>query len=358
MKFLFLNSAGIWGGNEKWTHMAATSLAKEHSVYLAYKNEVVGERYTIEKIKLPFRFSFDPVSIIPLISFIRKNKIDVLIPTKKRDYVIAGITARQCGIINIVRLGIVRKLGRNPYKNFVYNKLTHGIIVNAQVIKDVLLQSPFMSGEKIRVIYNGLDIDALESNSKSYSISAKPFPFLVSTVGRVSRRKGIDIILKIFSIFLKRTQSSDAGLMIIGTGDRLDEYKKLAHDLGISEKVIFTGYLDNPYPYLKLSDVYLTASQNEGISNSLLEALYFKNAVITTRAGGAGDIIEDRQSGMLLKNNDINAGVENLIELYSDEMLRTSLGVEAQKVVLDNFSLQRMTSEIIQFSKIIIERSK
>lgn len=359
MKYLFLNSAGVWGGNEKWAHMAATSLAKENPVFIAYKNAVVGDRYSIEKIKLPFRFSYDPATIVPLINFVNKNGIDVIIPTKKRDYVIAGIVARKCRKKNVLRLGIVRKLGQNPYKNFVYNTLSHGIIVNAQRIKDVLLDSPFISEEKIRVIYNGLDTGSLDEQADGASQLNKPFQFTVCTAGRISKRKGLDVILQIFAEFSKRIQSGEGGMVIIGSGRRIKEYQSLASQLGISKQVWFAGYLENPYPYLKLSDVYLTVSRNEGISNALLEAMYLENAVITSRAGGAGEIIVDRQNGLLLeKDNIIRNGSDRLYELYTDTSFRESLGKAAKETVTAKCSVSRMTSEIKQFCTDIVSGSK
>jgi glycosyltransferase involved in cell wall biosynthesis len=358
MNYLFLNSAGVWGGNEKWTHMAANSLAQYNTVHIAYKNEVVGSRYALDKLRLPFRFSYDPLTIVPLISFVRNNNIDILIPTKKRDYVIAGIVAHRCGKRNILRLGIVRNLGRNPYKNLVYNKLADGIIVNAGKIKSVLLQSPFMSKDKIKVIYNGIDIESIDAQSVNEPSPVKPFPFMICTVGRISKRKGLHDIIILFADFLKQTQSGDAGLVIIGSGDRTDEYKSLASNLGIAPRVRFTGYLDNPYPYLRMNDVYVTLSRNEGLSNALLEAMYLENAVITSKAGGTDEIIIDRYNGLLVDDHAHDKGAKLLVELYNDASLRRSLGKAARTTVIEKCSIENMTSEIHRFCEAVVNKPK
>ncbi len=349
MKFLFLNFAGIWGGNEKWTHMAATSLSKKFPTYIAYKNDVVGERYSIEKYKLPFRFSYDPSTISSLTSLVKRNGINIIIPTKKRDYVIAGIVARLTGAQNILRLGIVRALGNNPYKYLVYNRMADGIIVNARPIKNELLKSPFMQNQKIRVIYNGLDIDALDLQLTKKSMDDKPFPFIISTVGRVSRRKGVDIIIKVFAEFLRKIDTKEAGLIIVGGGDRFDTFKKLVDDLGISEQVIFTGFVENPYLYVRMSDVYITVSQNEGISNALLEAMYLEKAVVTSRAGGVEEGIVDSHNGLLLESRDIESGADRLVQLFRDNALRSSLGEKARITVKEKFSIDKMTDDITEF---------
>lgn len=358
INYLFLNSASVWGGNEKWTHMAATALAKFNNVYLAYKHPIVGERYSLTTTQLPFRFSFDPQTIVPLISFVKKNNIDVLIPTKKRDYVIAGIVAQKCKKINVLRLGIVRKLGQNPYKNLIYNAMSHGIIVNAEKIKEVLLASTGIDEDKIRVIYNGLDTESIDARSAEEFPGNKPFPFMICTIGRVSKRKGLDVAIKMFADFLEITEATDTGLVIIGSGKRIDEFQSLTLKLGISGQVLFTGFLADPYPYLKMSDVYLTYSQNEGISNALLEAMYLEKPVMTSKAGGADEIIIDRQNGLLLEKDIVQSGVEGLIELYTNDKLRSAIGKAAYYTVREKCSIDRMTSEIDQFCTDIVRRAK
>lgn len=358
MNILVLNSAESWGGDPHWTNSVAASLSGNHNVFLAYKSDIIGDRCTTKKRKLPFRFNYDPSTVRTLTSIVKNNNIDFVFSTKKRDYIIAGIVSRLCGIKNVIMLGMVRNLGRHPYKNLVYNKLTDGIIVNSRQIKDVLLRSPFIKEAKVRVIYNGIDIDALEFHSKNGTIPDKPFPFMVSKVGRISERKGIDIIINAFASFLRRIQSNDAGLILIGTGSRLQQYKKLTADLGITDRVLFTGFLSNPYPYLTQSDVHISASKNEGLSLGMLEAMYFENAVVTSRSGGGDDVVVDRQNGLLCESMAIDEWTDRLVTLYNDEMLRKALGKAARISVVEKFSQERMTSDITQFCNDILESSQ
>lgn len=348
MNFLFLNSSKAWGGNEKWTYMATHALAKETNVYLAYQNETLGNRFHLQKFKLPFLGEFDLYTIFRLIFIVKKNNIDILIPTKRKDYMIAGIVSRLCGKKNILRLGIVRHL-KGWHQNLVYNKLADGIIVNAKVIKDHLLKSKFMKEEKIAVIYNGLDIEELDRIALNNSSQNKPFPFLISAMGTLSRRKRFDLLLKAFAQFLRTSQAKDAGLIIIGDGNQKESLKTLANTLKINNKVIFTGFLINPYYYLKLSDIFVSTSQNEGISNSLLEAGYLKNAIITTATGGIEEIIINGENGYLIENNNIDQLSQLLLQLYNNPLLKTKLAENFHKTVAEKFSIEKMKKEIIQF---------
>lgn len=358
MNFLFLNSARDWGGNEKWTHMAAHTLAANHAVYLAYRRDVVGERFEVERIKLPFISGSDVVTLGRLIRFIRQHQIDVLIPTKRKDYVLAGLASRllsnypgaQRRIKNVLRLGIVRPLHKRPDHNLVYNHLADGVIVNAKPIRDVLLESPFMQAERIRLIYNGLDttrlLDSLNSSEE------RPFPFTITTMGRLTARKGFDRVLTAFAELIRQNNPPDAGLVVIGDGEKCSALQKMAHDLDIANQVRFTGFMDNPYPLLHHSDVFVLASRNEGIPNALLEAMFLRNAVITTPAGGVAETITHLENGLLTAAEQPQLAKslgEQLSWLYQNHDARRKLADAAHQTVITQFSLDRMRHDIQTF---------
>lgn len=355
MNILFLNSAQDWGGNEKWTYLAAKSLAEDHSVYIAFRKNYFGNRFDfgVEKFKLPFLFESDPYTIFKIVSIIKERQIDLLIPTKRKDYVLAGIAAKICKVKSILRLGIVRDLGNHWYNNFVYNKLADGIIVNADRIKRVLLKSEFMENRKIRVIYNGLDLDNLNCAANDEKPTSN-FSFTISSMGRISRRKRFDYLIKGFNQFISITGADGAQLQIIGEGVELNAFKKLASRLRIEEKVNFRGYLTNPYPYLASSDVFVLLSENEGISNALLEAMYLKNAIIATSAGGTAEFIQNGINGFLVDKIDIVKIAELLEVLYLSPEKRKELGEEAHQTVLKKFSLKEMKDNLEGFCKEVL----
>lgn len=355
MRFLFLNSARKWGGNEKWTYIASKSLSENHHAYLAYRDDTFGNRFDfdIQKLKLPFIFDFDLFTILRIILLIKKNKIDILIPTKRKDYVIAGIAAKICKKRNVLRLGIVRDLENKQYNNFVYNKLADGIIVNAEHIKKVLLQSKFMSADKIRVIFNGLDLENL-NRALSKEKHSKSSSFVISSMGRLIKRKGFDYLIKGFNHFLNLTEAKDAELLIIGEGENLSSLVVLLKSLNIGSKVSFSGFLEDPYPYLAMSNVFVLISKNEGISNALLEAMYFKNTIISTSVGGTKEVIEDGKNGFLMEKIDIIKLGEMLRDLYKDQQKREQIGEEAHRTVLEKFSLIKMKTEIENYCREIL----
>lgn len=210
-----MNSARAWGGNEKWVKLAATALKNNHNVFLAYRNAVVGSRIPVNKLCLPFRHEADLQTILQLIAFVKKHDIDVLIPSKRKEYVIAGIVRKACRCLNILRLGIVRDLKNNPLQRYIFNRLADGVIVNAEPIKTTLLDSGYNDPATIRVIYNGLDKETIVTLAQK-QCPHLPFSFIVSSMGDLNSRKGFDMLLRGFAKFLQTSGADDACLVIIG----------------------------------------------------------------------------------------------------------------------------------------------
>ncbi|ANT64166.1 glycosyltransferase [Prosthecochloris sp. CIB 2401] len=359
MNIMFLNSARRgWGGNEKWMRLAATELQKSHTVLLAYRDPEIGNRIPTDGIRLPFRHEADLETIMKLAALVRQHNIDVLIPTKRKDYVLAGIVARLTGCCNILRLGIVRDMRNSVINNLVYNILADGIIVNARHIKTTLLNSSTIPEEKIRVIYNGVDRQNILELAKETTINP-PFAFTITGMGELSPRKGFKPLICGFAQFLQQTKAKDASLVIIGQGTEKDELAALATQLGIDKQVRFTGFLDNPYPWLKTSSVFAMISENEGISNAVLEAAVLQNAIITTASGGGiTEVFSHNRNALLLPDSSPERIAKALNALYSNPAQCRSLAEQASKTVEETFNLDKMTREITTFCQQTIERKK
>ncbi|ACF45413.1 glycosyl transferase group 1 [Prosthecochloris aestuarii DSM 271] len=349
MNILFLNSARRnWGGNERSIQLVAEALSDEHGVVLAYRSELIGSHFGITKYRLPFLHEADLYTIARLKSIIIKHRIDVIIPTKRKDYALAGIVSRITGIKNIIWLGANRPLKNTWYNKLVYKSLSNGIIVNAMQIQQTLLKTPFLTENDIRVIYNGIDTRLLDRRATKKKKSCETFT--VSAMGRLDSNKGFDFLLKSFARLLKNRTDIDARLIIIGDGPLKNNYAKLARTLDIAQNVRFCGYLSDPYPELLESDVYVSSSISEGLSIALLEAMYLANAPISTLAGGGvREIIKNGTNGFLVDFGDEQALADILYRLYSDRILRKTIAERAVTTVMERYSMQKILHEIIDF---------
>jgi len=350
LNILFLNSARRGrGGNEQSVLIATSTLSKEHGVVLAYRKEDIGEHFTITKYRLPFLNEADIYTIARLVQIVRKHSIDVIIPSKRKDYFLAGIVSRLCKTKNIMWLGAVRDLENNPVYNIVYNKLADGIIVNARKIRETLLKSSYMRDDKIKVIYYGIDTENIQSKCPEApkEISAC---MTISSMGRLDTNKGPRFLIESFALFLSYEKNINAKLVIIGDGPEKANLQQLAKQLNIEKKINFTGFLENPYPQLHQSDVFALTSISEGLSIALLEAMYLENAPVSTFAGGGvTEIIEEGTSGYLISYGEKEKLADILHLLYRDPLLRKITAAKARQRVMEQYSTSLMKQEITAF---------
>jgi len=348
MNILFTCSARKWGGNEAWVLHAADVMAKKHHCLLAYRKDEIGERFNIKKFQLPFHHEADLYTLARLISIIKEHHIDIVVPTKRKDYFLAGIACKLTKAKNILILGIVRDLKNKGINELVYHRLADGIMVNAHMIKDVLLQSSYMKSKNIAVIPNGLFIDV----NKIEAIEKK-FDFTITSLGELSERKGFDFLITGFALFVSQNSIDNAGLIIIGTGGQLDALKELTRSLNIERLVTFTGFIKNPYPYLATSDIFALTSRNEGIPYATLEAALLDNAIITTRAGGVEEVLTHNQHCLFVEYGEEQSLADHLMHLYRDVPFRKKIACEAKSVAVEQFSLEKMEKEMIEFFRFV-----
>ncbi|HWR01974.1 MAG TPA: glycosyltransferase [Chlorobaculum sp.] len=349
MNILFINSAREWGGTEKWTRMAAGSLAGEHDVSLIYRREVVGKNFDVRKFRLPCLSQVDLYSLFRMVAFIRKTGTDVIIPTKRKDYFLGGLAGKITGTPVILRLGADRRL-KWPWQRFTYHTLSSGIIVNAGKIRKTLLETGYFPSDKIKVIYNGLDTGEIDRLCRQQSIP-KPFPVTITGLGRLTWNKGYDFLIRGFAQFVKESGNRDAGLVIIGDGAQKEAFMELARELGVDARVIFPGFQSNPYPWLAASDIFAVTSTNEGLPNALLEAMYLGNAPISTRAGGADEAIDDGSNGFMLDYGEVETLAATLWKLCQSPDLRREMSEKARETIVERFSVERMKNEIARFCR-------
>lgn len=130
-------------------------------------------------------------------------------------------------------------------------------------------------------VYNPVDINTITMQAEA---EFPTLPWLetgemIVSMGREDDVKGYWHLIKAFSIIHKNRPGSR--LLIVGDGD-FKEYDNLAKDLGVDAFIHFSGMQSNPFPYIKLGNVYVLTSYHEGFPNALIEAMALDIPVIAT----------------------------------------------------------------------------
>ena len=194
-------------------------------------------------------------------------------------------------------------------------------------------------GDKVFYIPNCLD----KVPNKLSKLDSKN---LIS-VGRLSKEKGFDDLLKLFKKI--SVMHPDWKLNIIGDGMEKNNLLELANELKLGDKVNFHGYQNKDYINETLLDssIYIMTSHTESFGIVLIEAMSFGIPCLSyTSAQGANEIIDDGKNGYLIKNRSEEEMIKNIDCLINDEKLRKKLGKEARikskeysgEVVLEKWS--------------------
>ncbi|MGB5104086.1 MAG: TIGR03088 family PEP-CTERM/XrtA system glycosyltransferase, partial [Steroidobacteraceae bacterium] len=193
--------------------------------------------------------------------------------------------------------------------------------------------------DRIRQLYSGVDCDRFYPPS-DYPLSAIRYPLVLGTIGRLDPVKNQTSLLEAFATL--GSERGDLRLTIVGDGPLRGTLESRAASLGIAEWVTFTGARNDTPDLLRSFDVFVLPSINEGISNTILEAMATGLPVVAGRVGGNPELVEDGVTGRLYDPVVPDALEHALLPYLADPSLRRAHGTAARARVVQNFSLDAM----------------
>ena len=163
---------------------------------------------------------------------------------------------------------------------------------------------------------------------------------LVLAVGRLVPLKGFDVLLRAFA---QLKGFSDWKLVIAGSGPEELRLKDLAAALSLEDRTVFLGRVGNLHHWYEVSDVYVLSSRYEGFSNTLVEAMSYGLAIVSTDCKvGPREIVRHGVDGLLVPTDSTASLREALSKLMSDEALRKRLSKNAL-AARNRFSLEKIS---------------
>ncbi len=179
-------------------------------------------------------------------------------------------------------------------------------------------------GREVIAVYNPTineRVDNLKSEVISETWFLKDTRPCVLSIGRLSFQKDYFTLLRAFSQVKRRI---DARLVIIGDGDQRAELESYIKKLGIEKDVYLPGFVENPYKFMRESQVFVLSSVYEGLPNVLIEAIYLCLPCISTKCkSGPDEILLSGKGGLLVDVSDSRSMSEAIVEVLSDPVSAT-----------------------------------
>jgi glycosyltransferase involved in cell wall biosynthesis len=351
IRVLHTESSNGWGGQE------IRMLTESNSLNATGKFECAC--LVSDKGQIQMRNPFNTVSLMPgpigsktikgmffVIRTLKAVNPDVVVTHSSTDswlVAIARLFSRR--VFPIVR---VRHVSAPIRKNFLtkwlYSAATK-IVTTSNAIKEHIAARLDIDDRNIFAVPTGVDTSYFSPVKhevkmklrRNRAISDSTFVFgMVSTL---RSWKGHSYAIRA----LKRLEDLDCLLIIVGDGPQFENLKIEVDALGISERVIFRGYISDVREDLYTFDAFLQPSYaNEGVSQSLLQAMASGLPVIVSDIGGLNEVVVEQSNGLICPPQDDEHLAQYMRALVDQTFDRKCLGKAARQDVEKNHSLESM----------------
>jgi glycosyltransferase involved in cell wall biosynthesis len=197
-------------------------------------------------------------------------------------------------------------------------------------------------------IYNPIDIDDIVA--KANEVNELPYDYIIGVGQMETNIKQFDKLIEAYSNSI--LPQVNIHLVLLGKGDRIVKLQKLANEKNIEDKVHFLGYQDNPFKFLSKARYFVLSSLNEGLPNVILESLACETPVIAFNCrSGPSEMIQDKENGLLVENQNIEKLTEAMNLFVEDESLYRYCKENAFESV-QSFSVENIGIQWLDLMKI------
>ena len=168
--------------------------------------------------------------------------------------------------------------------------------------------------------------------------------FVVGWFGRMTAVKRTDDLLTMLAGV--RERGIDALLLLVGDGDDRERLEQRAHDLGLARSCLFVGYQEDVAPWYAVCDTVVLTSASEGTPVTIIEALAAGRPVVATRVGGVPDVVDEGETGFLVRPGDTHALAERIQILARDPERRAAMGAAGRERTLSRYAVERLVDDM------------
>ena len=308
----------------------------------------------IEMKILNLRNYHNPLNIIRLAGRLRGESIHIL---HAHSY-FAGTFGRLAGLIAGVRVMFLHiqtshqnRIKRHLIIDRVLSRFTARIIACSETARSYLIDVEGIQKHRVVTVHNAVDLRRFHRVSQAdvenlrRELGIESSTKVVCTIARLDPVKGLEYLLKAAALVANHIQ--DVKFLFVGRGPIEDELRKQADQLGLTEKVLFTGIRKDVPVVLSACDVFVLPSpEREGLPNVIPEAEACSKPVVATSIGGIPEAVIDGVTGFLVPPKDPQALADKILLLLRDPSLAKQMGKMGKDLCLQRFASETMIRKI------------
>jgi len=362
VKILMLSAGVITGAFQRMAEIIKFIDSNKFKIYVTYKPDYAEWRKKeidtlIEVganiVPLRGKILFDLHGFMDIWHILKKEEIDIL-----HCWDVLGVPGRVIGKFSGVK--IVQGLGNPPpvlfseisLKHYLINKIT-SILVDGYIAcsKGIMVryleQKPeYLKNKVCDVVYNCVDISNFKKEqSEIYCLYNKyglrNNEAILTNIGYFNEQKGQFDLLEAFKKITDRR--SNVRLFLIGWGHLENGLKRKTEDLGLKDRVIFTGKLSRTdvLKILAMTDLFVLSSRWEGFGRATAEAMALGKPVVSTDTDGSREVVEDGKTGILVPIKNPTLLADAILDVLENPELMAKMGEEGHKRVIKHFNCEK-----------------
>jgi len=216
------------------------------------------------------------------------------------------------------------------YRGVLRHGISHAVAVSEH-LRRYLIDTFDLPAALVTTVPNGIDVARftapLDRSVLRRELGIREGDLVIGSVGRLMEQKGMAYLLKAFARLARR--GGDMKLVIVGDGELRHDLERLAQDLQVADRVVFTGIRRDIPDFMRLFDVFALPSLWEGQPLTVVEAMAAGKPIVATDVGGNVEILNHGEFGVLVPSGDANALAEAIGALLSDAARARELGRKA-----------------------------
>lgn len=308
------------------------------------------------------------------IEIIQEHKIDII---HAHDWLVASAAIGLKHLFRKPMIATIHSLERgrrnglfndgqhmiDQIENFLIREAWHNIVCS-QYMQSLCHFSFTFPNDKMTIIPNGVRYDdfsvelskgeAVKHHKKYASIDEQ----IVAYIGRLVPEKGVNILLGAVKPVLEKMPNTK--FVVAGEGWHRNELQRITKELGIEDKVLFTGYLpeEDFLAYFNVSDILVVPSTYEPFGIVALEGMATKTPIIVSDVGGLSEIVDHQWTGMKVPPDNSQALADSIIELLTNETLRNRIVTNAIDKLIHVYDWSIIADHTIKVYETVFEEWK
>ena len=365
-RILLTNSTDLYAGGEYFVLELAKELRRRgHAIWVSAKPD----NLLIEKCRqagVPV-LPIDYPSNGKLVHFIKElrrcisgHQIQLVHTNSNYDRTAGAVAAWLSGVPHVTNVHSFHSIQHNLTHWWRNRFATNHFIVDGVCVRDLLVEEDRLSPDNIRVIHLGVDPmtmrrdEALRRNVRD-EFRLPDDTVLIGNVGRLVPFKGQEYLLRAFANVC--VDARKIHLLIVGDGELKASLSQCAVDLGVGDRVTFTGFRDDLPALYSAFDIYAHSSVEGGGETfpfAVLQALAQHLPVVATGVGDVPAMVVNGKNGVIVPDTDVQAFASALRSLLIAPAQRVIMADEGHKLFLERFTIHRMVDDVERLYKALL----